>query len=87
MSSIRQAILLHFGFQSTGADFLDFNDITLAPAERPEDLYQRLMSFIEDNLLLANGSIPPWRGSRRRRGNVSYSLKSCSPRMVVISPP
>ena len=57
MNSIWQAIRLHFGFQSTGAHFLDFNNITLAPAERPEDLYQRLMSFIEDNLLLANGSI------------------------------
>ena len=57
MSSIWQAIRLHFGFQSTGAHFLDFNNITLAPAECPEDLYQRLMSFIEDNLLLANGSI------------------------------
>ena len=57
MSSIWQAIRLHFGFQSTGAHFLDFNNITLAPAERPEDLYQRLMSFIEDNLLVANGNI------------------------------
>ena len=33
-------------------------NVTLAPAERSEDLYQRLMSFIEDNLLLANGNIP-----------------------------
>ena len=57
MSSIWQAIRLHFGFQSTGAHFPDFNNITLAPTERPEDLYQRLMSFIEDNLLLANGNI------------------------------
>ena len=57
MSSIWQAIRLHFGFQSTGAHFLGFNNITLAPAERPEDLYQRLMSFIEDNLLVANGNI------------------------------
>lgn len=57
MNSIWYTIRLHFGFQSTGAHFLDFNNITLASAERPEDLYQRLMSFIEDNLLLANGSI------------------------------
>ena len=57
MNSIWQAIRLHCGFQSTGAHFLDFNNITLAPAERPEDLYQRLMSFIEDNLLSANGNI------------------------------
>ena len=57
MNSIWQAIRLHFGFQSTGAHFLDFNNITLAPDERPEDLYQRLMSFVEDNLLVANGNI------------------------------
>ena len=57
MGSIWQAIRLHFGFQSTGSHFLDFNNITLAPTECPEDLYQRLMSFIEDNLLLANGNI------------------------------
>ena len=57
MSSIWQAICLHFGFQSTGAHFLDFNNITFASAERPEDLYQRLTSFIEDNLLVANGNI------------------------------
>ena len=57
MSSIWQAIRLHFGFQSSGAHFLDFSNITLAPAECPKDLYQHLMSFIEDNLFLANGNI------------------------------
>ena len=45
-------------FQSTGAHFIDFIDIKLQPDERPEDLYQRLMVFIEDNLLLrGRGSI------------------------------
>ena len=29
-------------------------DIKLEPDERPEDLYQRLVAFVEDNLLLAN---------------------------------
>ena len=56
LSSIWQAIRLHYGFQSTGAHFLDFANIKLDSDERPEDLYQRLMSFIEDNLLLANGN-------------------------------
>ena len=54
---IWQAIRAHYGFQSTGAHFLDFNDIRLEPDERPEDLYQRLLSFIDDNLLKVNGSI------------------------------
>ena len=39
MSSIWQAIRLHYGFQSTGAHLLNFNDIKLDPDERPEDLY------------------------------------------------
>ena len=62
MNSIWQAIRLHFSNQSTGACFLNFNNITLAPAERPEDLYQCLMSLIEDNLFLADENIyiSPW---------------------------
>ncbi|KAL9976611.1 hypothetical protein ACROYT_G013932 [Oculina patagonica] len=40
---------LLYKFQSTGAHFLDFNNIKLALDERPEDLYQCLMTFIEDS--------------------------------------
>ena len=50
-------ILLHFGFQTTGVHLLDFNDIQLQPEERPEDLYQRLVAFVEDNLLTAESNI------------------------------
>lgn len=42
---------MHFGFQATGVHFLNFTDIHLEHGERPEDLYQRLNAFIEDNLL------------------------------------
>ncbi|CAB3986542.1 Retrovirus-related Pol poly from transposon opus, partial [Paramuricea clavata] len=51
MRTIWQAIRAHYGFQSTRAHFLDFNNIRLEPDERPKDLYQRLLSFIDDNLL------------------------------------
>ncbi|XP_073234993.1 uncharacterized protein [Porites lutea] len=51
---IWQTIRQHFGFQATGAQFIDFSDIHLAADERPEDLYQRLMAFVEDSLLRAN---------------------------------
>ena len=51
---IWQTIRHHFGFQVTGAQFIDFSDIHLAADERPEDLYQRLMAFGEDSLLHAN---------------------------------
>ena len=57
MDSIWQLIRSHFGFQSTGGHFLDFADIMHEPGERPEDLYQRLMAFVEDNLLATDGSI------------------------------
>ena len=57
IQSIWQAIRAHFGFQSSGSHFLDFANIRLEADERPEDLYQRLMSFVEDNLLIANGNI------------------------------
>ena len=54
---IWNAIRLHFGFQATGAHFVDLNDIRLQANERPEDLYQRLMAFVEDSLLKGNGNL------------------------------
>ena len=42
---------------STGSRFLDLDNIRLEPGERPEDLFQRLMGFIEDNLLKPDGNI------------------------------
>ena len=44
----------HFGFQVTGAHFLDFTNLHLEADERPEDLFQRLVTFVEDTLLRAN---------------------------------
>ena len=52
---IWQTIRQHFGFQVTGAHFIDFSDIHLEADERPEDLYQRLIAFVEDSLLRSNG--------------------------------
>ena len=57
VSGIWQVIRSHYGFQATGAHFIDFNDIKLGVEERAEDLYQRLTAFAEDNLLLVNGGI------------------------------
>ncbi|VDI45492.1 G protein-coupled receptor 125 [Mytilus galloprovincialis] len=51
IENIWQTIRLHYGFQSTGAHFIDFAAIHFEPNERPEDLYQRIMAFVEDNLL------------------------------------
>ena len=51
IDSIWQSIRAHFGFQSSGGHFLDLADMKLEHGERPEDLYQRLMAFVEDNML------------------------------------
>ena len=37
--------------------FLDLASIHLQPDERPEDLFQRLMAFFEDNLLTVHGGL------------------------------
>jgi len=46
-----QLIRTHFGFQSSGSNFLNLADICMEGSERPEDLYQKVHSFFEDNLL------------------------------------
>ena len=51
ITSVWQAIKLHYGFQTTGGNFIDFVEIKFAPPERPETLYQRMLSFVENNLL------------------------------------
>ena len=56
LNEIWQAIRLHFGFQTTGGHFLEFDNISLGPDERPEDLYQRLVAS-EDNLMRQGGGI------------------------------
>ena len=50
-----KTIRLHYGFQTTGGHFIDFSDIKLESDEKPEDLYQRLVAFLEDNLLKQGG--------------------------------
>jgi hypothetical protein len=54
---IWQSIRTHYGFQSTGAHFIDLADLRLESEERPEDLYQRIMAFVEDNLLRKDGGL------------------------------
>ena len=36
----------HYGFQTNGSRFLDLSHIQLSAGEHPEDLYQRLLSFL-----------------------------------------
>ncbi len=57
VDNIWQTIRAHFGFQSTGAHFLNLADFKLEHEERPEDLFQRLTAFFEDNLLTTTGGL------------------------------
>ena len=57
IESIWQSIRAHYGFQSSGAHFIDLMNIQLKPDERPEDLFQRLMAFVEDSLLNENSGL------------------------------
>ena len=57
LAYVWNAIRLHFGFAQTGAQFLNFAGIRLEPEERPETLYQRILAFVEDSLLMKDGNI------------------------------
>ena len=57
LKDIWQKIRQHFGFQSSGAQFLDLSTIRLESNERPEDLYQRLSAFYDDCLLSSDNGI------------------------------
>ena len=57
LKEVWKAIRLHLGFQANGARVLDLADMSLKPGERPEDLYQRLLAFMDDNLMKADGGI------------------------------
>ena len=57
LNDVWQAIRLNFGFHTTDARFIDLAYIELRPEEKPEDLYQRILAAVEDNLLTQNGGI------------------------------
>ena len=57
LKHIYQTIRQHFGFQTSGAQFIDFTHIKLEPDERYEDLYQRIVAFVEDSLLTSDSDI------------------------------
>ena len=76
LSDIWQSIRSHYGFQSSRAHFLDFSDIKLEPNERPRDLFQRLMAFVEDNLLAGNGGITHHLENPKEDEDLSPSLEN-----------
>lgn len=57
VNGVWQSIRQHYGLQSTGSRFLDLANIKLKSDQRPEDLYQCLMAFVEENLLSTTSGI------------------------------
>ena len=57
LNDIWNKIRQHYGFHTTGAHFLDLASVRLKAGERPEELYQRLVSFIDDSLLVKDSSV------------------------------
>ena len=57
ISGVWQTIRQHYGLQLTGSRFLDLAIISLKPEQCPEDLFQSLMVFTEDNLLTTSSGI------------------------------
>ncbi len=55
LSGIWSLLREHYGFQSTGSRFLTLSGMRLEPGEKPEDLYQKIVSFFDDNLLTTEG--------------------------------
>ena len=55
LDSIWSLLREHYGFQSTGSRFLTLSSMKLEPGEKPEDLYQKIVSFFDDNLLTTDG--------------------------------
>ena len=49
LENVWQVIRNYYGIQLCGSYFLDLAEFNLKPGERPEALFQRLMSFVEDN--------------------------------------
>ena len=72
LSDVWQTIRIHFGFQTTGSHFFDLADINFEPNEHAEDLYQRMLSFTEDNLLTEGSTI-------MHHGNVQTNDEDLTP--------
>ena len=76
ITGIWQAICQHYWLQSCGSHLLDFADLKLEPDERPKDLYQRIMAFVEDNLLKNGGGITHHNNAADTDEDMSPSLEN-----------
>ena len=76
LNDIWDKIRQHYGFHTTGSRFLYLSTIRQLPSERAEDLYQRLVSFIDDNLLTTDSSLTHHQAAITSDEEVSPSLEN-----------
>ena len=57
LNDIWSRLRTHFGFRKTGARITEFCEFKLEPNESRETLWERMYSFLEDNLLTAGGQV------------------------------
>ena len=76
LNDIWDKIRHHYGFHTTGSRFLDLSTLRLETGERAEDLYQRIVSFIDDNLLTTDSTITHHSAAVTSDEEVSPSLEN-----------
>ena len=76
LNVIWDKIRQHYGFHTTGSRFLDLSAIRQRPGERAEDLYQTLVSFIDDNLLTKDCTLTHHAAAITNDEEVSPSLEN-----------
>ena len=57
IESVWQMIKAHYNIQTSGSNFLSLHDIKLESGERHKDLYQRIQTFFENNMLTVGSGI------------------------------
>ena len=76
LNDIWNKLRQYYGFHTTGSRFLDLGTIRFQPGERAEALYQRLVSFINDNLLTRDCDVSHHGSAVKKNEAVSPSLEN-----------
>ena len=76
LNDIWNKLRQYYGFHTTGSRFLDLGTIRFQPGERAEALYQRLVSFIDDNLLTKDCGVSHHGSVVKKDEAVSPSLEN-----------
>lgn len=76
LNDIWEKIRAHYNFHSSGSKFLDLTTVKLKPGERAEDLYQRLVAFVDDNLHTVDSGLTHHSAVAARDEEISPTLEN-----------